>query len=173
MSEESAQSRVSASHRVVDPSVFSQKISQAVSEIRLASARGPGSSRDQVDIARDAITLRAHIAGVSQPAAATHPGWRGAIAGRIKVQVRRLIYWYVDPVFDVQQNNAVLMSEQLVSQARIIDDLRDQVTELQESLADLRRVNGQLQKAFRSTNRKLMTSVEPSTERHTDGEFRR
>lgn len=154
MSHESAECTVSVSPRVLDPASFAQEISRRVGHVRQASGHGSDCPLD-VDVVGTSSRARSHIAGASQRRGSTHPGWRGAIAGRIKGAIRRLIYWYVDPVFDVQQNNADLLSEQVVLQARVIADLRDQVAELENALADVRSTSARLQKSFRSLAREF------------------
>lgn len=156
MSHESAECTVSVSPRVLDPASFAQEISRRVGHVRQASGNGSDCPL-AVDVVGTSSRVRSHIAGASQLRGTTHPGWRGAIAGRIKGAVRRLIYWYVDPVFDVQQNNADLLSEQLVLQARIIADLREEIAALQHALADVRSGSARLQKSFRSILREFET----------------
>jgi hypothetical protein len=126
MSSESAEFPVSANTRVIDPFVFSNEVSRKLTKVRLAS--GSDTQRPDVDITQSAGVVRAHIVGVSQVKSMMHPGWRGALASRLKKQIRRLIYWYVDPVFE----------------------LRREITDLQNSLADLRQSSRRLQKASRS-----------------------
>lgn len=146
---EPADAGVSASRAVIDPEELTSRLRHGIAVLRQASRSHHATPGNGVDIVGRASALRAHVAGTSLPGSPDHAGWRGAAARRAKTVVRRLIYWYVDPIHQVHQQHASLMSEQLVAQAEVIADLRRQVEELRESLADLRYVTGQAQKAAR------------------------
>ena len=164
---------VSASTQVIDPASFRQRIARAVTEIRAASGNGSDWERNRNNSVRErasyisgAELVRAQVAGVERPTGIAHPGWRGAASARLKAQIRRLIYWYVDPVFDLQQANARLISEQIVVQAETIGDLRREITELQGSLADLRQISARLQRTSQAAALCAGAEKPPPTGKH-------
>ena len=113
------------SSRDVDVAALFARLSEEVRRVGPRTATGAGSSSARLN-ARAAAERLYRVTADRPPGGRT--GLHGALLKPVKLVLRRLMRWYVEPVFADQRafNEAVL---------RLIDDLTDEVDRLRAQLA--------------------------------------